>query len=296
MAKETERKFLVREEILTPLLAKGGFEKKHLSQFYLVATKEAAVRLRAEQSEGKTSVVLTVKAGGDGLTTNEFEFGIEEGLLKYFEEYKSRQGIEIRKTRYLVPHAGRTYEVDVFHGDLAGLVVAELEAEDAEAVVDLPEWTAEEVTYDNRYKNAVLALEGRPAGLDERVAASPEVFLELRALENPCVRIAGRSLGASRGEWVPPVLVNASAISSALDDLAELDAELLDLRSNDEAVDLRDPLPDDPAGRPLLAAAIGHQAWPDHLQEARVQDVLEALGKLDNHLAKTTETDSQKGN
>lgn len=161
MAKETERKFLVRKEILIPLLSKDDFEKKIISQYYLVASKGAAVRLRMELSSS-VKVFLTVKAGGDGMTSDEFEFPLQDGPREYFDNLGSRKGIEIKKTRHLVPHGGRTFEVDVFHDDLEGLVVAELEAEDAAEVTDLPEWLGREVTFERGYKNAVLAVEGIP--------------------------------------------------------------------------------------------------------------------------------------
>jgi CYTH domain-containing protein len=190
MAKETERKFLVREEILIPLLASGGFEKKHIKQYYLVATKEVAVRVRLEDQRHlykRHKLYLTVKAGGDGLTTNEFEFRVAETDTDkaYRDNLRSRQGLEITKTRHLVPHGGRTFEVDVFGGELEGLVVAELEADDAAEVTNLPQWIDEEVTFDPSYKNALLALQGAPAALSTRLSMMPSTFKAIRELNTP---------------------------------------------------------------------------------------------------------------
>jgi CYTH domain-containing protein len=341
MAKEIERKFLVREEILTPLLAEGGFEKKLLSQFYLVASKEAAVRLRREHTHAGIRVLLTVKAGGDGMTTNEFEFGIEHGLRQYFDNLASRQGFEIDKTRHLVPHGGRTFEVDVFHGDLEGLVLAELEADDAETVDDLPEWIADEVTFDAGYKNAVLALKGNPSGVADRVASDPLTFAALKAIHNPCLAIlpderidtsssARRTLDALNLE--PAELAREKKRrSKALDELARLDADFLDLPasdgndggtklarriSNNESVRRTlEALRYDPAEDEILvgeidedssrlmrdAALHGHRSWPDQSQEERavqVRGVLDTLRAFDFEDPSTAanETDSQKGN
>jgi CYTH domain-containing protein len=160
MAKEIERKFLVREGIRESDIAEMSEGSKSIRQYYLVSSKDAAVRLRHQS--GTADAILTVKAGGNGISTDEFEFPV---AAAYYEGHiGDRQGIEIVKTRFLVPHGGRTWEVDVFRGDLEGLVVAELECDDAAEVTDLPEWASTEVTYDSRYKNAVLALMGKPTG------------------------------------------------------------------------------------------------------------------------------------
>lgn len=62
----------------------------------------------------------------------------------------------IDKTRNLVPAGKHTFEVDVFHGDNEGLVVAEIElgSEDEEFIH--PSWLGEEVSYDKRYFNSQL--------------------------------------------------------------------------------------------------------------------------------------------
>lgn len=164
MAKEIERKFLVREEILISLL-QGKYEESRISQFYLVATPDVAVRLRKYDDE---FVMLTVKHGGNMISTNEHEFPVP---AKYYDlRLDERVGIEIVKTRLEIWHGGRKWEVDVFEGELAGLIVAELECEDAADVTDLPDWVGEEVTFDKRYKNAVLALEGKPVTAEELAA------------------------------------------------------------------------------------------------------------------------------
>ncbi|WP_327210174.1 hypothetical protein [Rhizobium leguminosarum] len=249
MAKETERKFLVREEILIPLLDNGGFEKKHLQQYYLVSSKDVAVRLRL-QYKPRLQTILTVKAGGDGMTTNEFEFPLQNGSGLFYANRGQRQGIVIEKTRHLVPHGGRVFEVDVFGGELEGLVVAELEADDAALVTDLPDWIDEEVTFDPGYKNAVLALQGAPAALATRLSATPDTLEAIRCLNNPARTVISRRAAdreiheaADRIPTSNSVMATLAALdfeprefavarderSKALDRLGALDGELLDI-------------------------------------------------------------------
>ena len=63
----------------------------------------------------------------------------------------------IDKTRHRVEVAGRTWEVDEFHGRLAPLVVAEIELDDPDADVVLPSWVGREVTDDPAYTNGALS-------------------------------------------------------------------------------------------------------------------------------------------
>ena len=63
----------------------------------------------------------------------------------------------IEKTRHHVIVDGREWVVDVFDGDNAGLVVAEVEFEGEAQAIELPDWAGEEVTGDPRYLNVNLA-------------------------------------------------------------------------------------------------------------------------------------------
>ncbi len=74
-------------------------------------------------------------------------------------------GRRIAKTRHDVPHDGLLWEVDVFEGPLAGLVIAEVELPCPDHSVGLPSWVGREITDDARYANAVLAsAEAPPRG------------------------------------------------------------------------------------------------------------------------------------
>ncbi|MDR0412377.1 MAG: adenylate cyclase, partial [Dysgonamonadaceae bacterium] len=63
----------------------------------------------------------------------------------------------IEKERHYVPYGNHLFEVDVFHGDKEGLVVAELELQSENEAFEKPGWLGDEVTFDERYYNAYLA-------------------------------------------------------------------------------------------------------------------------------------------
>ena len=62
----------------------------------------------------------------------------------------------IEKTRYRVEHQGLTWEIDEFDGDNTGLIIAEVELEEEDQAIMLPDWVGKEVTGDPRYYNASL--------------------------------------------------------------------------------------------------------------------------------------------
>jgi CYTH domain-containing protein len=62
-------------------------------------------------------------------------------------------GADLTKTRSLC----EGFAVDVFHGSLEGLRLAELEVEDLGAPGDLPAWIGAEVTSDDGFSGGVLA-------------------------------------------------------------------------------------------------------------------------------------------
>ena len=64
----------------------------------------------------------------------------------------------IDKTRYIVPVDGKTFEVDEFYGENAGLVMAEIELESEDAAFTRPSWLGKEVTGDRRYYNSMLSV------------------------------------------------------------------------------------------------------------------------------------------
>jgi len=63
----------------------------------------------------------------------------------------------IEKVRYHVDAGRHTWEIDVFEGDNAGLMVAEIELDHPVEAFERPSWLGEEVTHDVRYYNTSLS-------------------------------------------------------------------------------------------------------------------------------------------
>ena len=153
MGKEVERKFLVFSSAWRDLVE----AEIRIRQFYLAAAPGRTVRVRI--SDG-TSARLTLKFGSRARERDEFEYPIP--LAEAQEMLAFAIGRVIEKTRHHVRHRGCLYEVDVFGGTLAGLVVAELETPEDVPDQMLPDWLGREITGEQRFYNASLALGGIP--------------------------------------------------------------------------------------------------------------------------------------
>lgn len=132
---------------------------EELRQGYLAVDGDVTTRLRITADRA----VLTVKAGS-GLARTEVEAEIDLDAAEQLWAYTA--GRRIAKRRHRLPLAGTSLvaEVDVYHGDLDGLVTVEVEfavPADAERFV-APPWFGTDVTGDARWLNAALALRGRP--------------------------------------------------------------------------------------------------------------------------------------
>lgn len=153
MAKEIERKFLVTD----PAWRRDAEAAIRIQQFYLASAPGRNVRIRISDGVNAT---LTLKFSGPGRGRDEFEYAIP---LAEAEEMRAFAiGRVIEKTRHHVRHLGYLYEVDEFRGDLAGMVIAELETPDEVPDDRLPPWLGPDVTHEIRYYNAQLALAGSP--------------------------------------------------------------------------------------------------------------------------------------
>ena len=143
---EIERKFLVAGDFRGEVAGES-----RIMQGFLSSVPGRTVRVRVRGDKG----YITVKGPAHGLTRFEWEKEISaveaELLLRLCEP-----GL-IDKIRCLVPAAdGHTWEVDVFHGDNEGLVVAEIELGAEDEPFERPAWLGEEVTGDRRYYNSCL--------------------------------------------------------------------------------------------------------------------------------------------
>jgi adenylate cyclase len=145
MAVEIERKFLVSD----PSWKTGNGSL--LRQGYLSKTPERTVRVRLADD----AAWLTIKGITTGTSRAEFEYRIP--CADAAELLKLCDGPLLEKTRYRVEYRGHIWEVDEFHGDNEGLVVAEVELQQENESVELPPWIGDEVTNDVRYFNSNLA-------------------------------------------------------------------------------------------------------------------------------------------
>lgn len=148
MGTEIERKFLVVSDAWKSLVGSSH----SIRQGYLSANDLATVRIRIVDD---AKALLTVKGKVVGITRDEFEYEVplEDGRAML---EMSRPRV-VEKRRHLVPLDGVTWEIDIFEGLHAGLVMAEVELQTADQTVELPDWIGNEVSRDERYANASLS-------------------------------------------------------------------------------------------------------------------------------------------
>lgn len=155
---ETERKFLVEAGDL-PSNMKAIAYKFDFAQTYISYLPEMRVRA----FDGR--YFFTMKRPADDIGLSREEMQVQITKAEYESLLTKKVGQTIHKTRYQF-YVGDTFVyVDVYTGNLAGLVVAEVEfesVEDAEKFTP-PSWFGKDVTSDKRYKNASLAKDGLPA-------------------------------------------------------------------------------------------------------------------------------------
>ena len=148
VASEIEHKYLVLKEAWRPSTPGVLYR-----QGYLSSTKECAVRVRIAGDKA----YLTVKGPSTGVTRLEFEYPIPIADAATMLDRLCQQPL-IEKMRYREEFEGHRWEVDEFHGDNSGLVIAEIELANASEPFAMPPWPAAEVSHDPRYFNANLVL------------------------------------------------------------------------------------------------------------------------------------------
>ncbi|WP_106830485.1 CYTH domain-containing protein [Parabacteroides pacaensis] len=148
MHTEIERKFLVTDTDFV----EEAYVFRRIVQGYICSTPGRTVRVRIRGERG----FLTIKGPSDekGLSRYEFEQEIPpedaEQLMKLCEP-----GI-IDKVRYWVKAGKHVFEVDVFHGENEGLIIAEVELNSEDEAFEHPHWLGKEVSGDRRYYNSML--------------------------------------------------------------------------------------------------------------------------------------------
>ena|SRR6478752_6822965 len=148
MALEIERKYLVDHAKWSSLDKPKG---EVYRQGYLLTEPDKTIRVRMPPNKA----FFTIKGSNVGAVRQEFEYEIPiddaQALLDQFAV------AELSKQRFKIEKAGKTWEVDVFHGANHGLIVAEIELDHEHEVFELPDWVVEEVTGQEQYYNSSLS-------------------------------------------------------------------------------------------------------------------------------------------
>lgn len=148
--KEIERKFLVEGDENIELIKKEG-RPERIRQWYLNRDKNRVVRVRIKEDKA----YLTIKGPNSGIERAEFEYEIPFSDAEAMMELA--EGKIIDKTRWIINYGGKRWEIDEFHGEHKGLILAEIELEDASEPIKIPPFIGKEVSEDPRYYNSTLA-------------------------------------------------------------------------------------------------------------------------------------------
>lgn len=157
MAVEIERKFLVDKRKLREL--KFSSEEK-IAQGYL--STSPTVRVRLKDNRG----FLTIKSPTKGISRQEFEYEIPAEDAEQLLKLCGRR--VLKKYRRKISYGGHVWEVDFFAGRHAGLILAEVELNSPDEIIELPDWISREVSRDSRYFNSNLVKSDYPFARREK--------------------------------------------------------------------------------------------------------------------------------
>ena len=146
---EIERKFLVKDNSFVD----EAFKKRRIVQGYICSDAERSVRVRIRDDEG----FLTIKSATNERGWSRYEFEKSISLKEAEELMKLCLPGLIDKVRHYVKVGSHIWEVDIFHGENEGLVMAEIELESEDETFELPLWAGQEVSGDAGYYNSMLA-------------------------------------------------------------------------------------------------------------------------------------------
>ena len=147
MATEIERKFLVTGDFSRQVIS-----AQRIVQGYISSQPGRTVRVRIRGEEG----FLTIKGASDEKGLSRYEFEQKIPLADAEELLKLCEPGAIDKIRNLVPAGKHTWEIDVFHGENEGLILAEIELASEDEPFERPDWIGQEVSGDRRYYNSML--------------------------------------------------------------------------------------------------------------------------------------------
>ena len=142
MSYEIERKFLVAHDGWKTSVARSVPIRDGLVA--ALYGRKARVRIMGNDA------TIAVKGKHRGIGRSEFEYAIpvsdaQEILLTMCDDRV------LEKVRNYVPYAGLMWEIDVYKGILNGVVIAEVELDRADRVLELPDWIGKEITGNLRY-------------------------------------------------------------------------------------------------------------------------------------------------
>lgn len=166
---EIERKFLLKSLPMDVLRTRGT----PILQGYLAHDEHMEVRLRQQGRK----YFLTVKEGS-GLRRKEVEVAISAAQFRVL--WPSTTGRRLEKVRTVVRHGRWRLELDRYLGELAPLLIGEVEFDSMEESegFEKPAYFGEEVTEEEGYRNVALAIHGAPHGsaLEYQIGALPCLF------------------------------------------------------------------------------------------------------------------------
>jgi adenylate cyclase len=147
MAIETERKFLVKGEF-----RQFAVRRIKITQTYLSIDPDKTIRLRIADNKA----FLTIKSRRETGSISRSEWEFRMNLTDALEIMRVCLPGKIVKTRYIIPTGLHTFEVDVFHDQNEGLIIAEIELASDDEKFERPDWLGEEVTGNPEYYNSNL--------------------------------------------------------------------------------------------------------------------------------------------
>lgn len=148
MALEIEKKFLVKGDFRNEVA-----EAVHIVQGYISTLPDRTVRIRIRGDRG----FITIKGMADSSGIVRYEWEKEIPLSEAKELLLLCEPGVIEKTRHIIKAGKHLFEVDEFHGENAGLIIAEIELSSADEQFSKPAWLGEEVTSEAKYYNSSLS-------------------------------------------------------------------------------------------------------------------------------------------
>jgi adenylate cyclase len=149
MAVEIEHKYLVHIDLWRKATSHASVR---ITQAYMLTDPNKTIRVRTMG----TTAFITIKGKTIGASRAEFEYEIPLGDAQELIAQFCHNCID--KTRHYVNYENKLWEVDEFHGENQGLIVAEIELNTETETYTLPNWVGENVTTDMRYTNAKLSV------------------------------------------------------------------------------------------------------------------------------------------